>query len=141
MRQRRVHVIIRTELCARKNGVAEMNPLEWLFVIALVLYSLAIWSHKFEGKLRPWMVWVFGAGLLADIAGTVLLCVTAAEKWQFNLHAVSGFAALAIMALHFSWALFAIVSGGKFESYFNRFSVYAWCLWMVAFTSGMPGAI
>lgn len=115
-----------------------MRPLEFLFVVALILYTTAIWSHKIKKEFRLWMIWLFGFGLTADIAGTVFLCVAVSEKWIFNLHTVSGLLSLVIMAIHFLWALLAIKNRGKFELYFNRFSIKAWLLWLVAFISGIP---
>ncbi len=115
-----------------------MNPLEWLFVVALVLYGFVIWSHQIKKKFSPWMIWLFGLGLAADISGTVFLCVVAASRWTFSLHTVSGLISILIMALHFVWALLSVMFGGKFEAYFKRFSIFAWFLWLVAFVSGIP---
>ena len=115
-----------------------MRPLEMLFVVALVLYSFVILQHRFKHKLHPWMVWLFGIGLAADISGTVFLCIVAADSWKFSLHTISGFVSLVIMALHFSWAVLAKTVHGKFENYFNRFSFRAWLIWLVAFFSGFP---
>ena len=115
-----------------------MRWLELLFVIALFLYSFVIWSHRIKQKLRPWMIWVFGLGLASDVAGTVLLCAMTAQGWVFTLHTVAGLISLLVMALHFFWALLAITVGRKFEAHFNRFSLYAWFLWLIAFFSGIP---
>ena len=115
-----------------------MHSLEMLFVIALLLYSFVIWAHKFLKELYPWMVWLFGFGLAADVSGTVLLCVAAAARWTFTPHTTSGLVSLLIMTIHFAWALLAVKVGGKFEAYFNRFSVPAWCLWLFAFITGIP---
>lgn len=115
-----------------------MRSLELLFVVAMVLYSFVIWSHKFSGKLSFWMVWLFGFGLIADIGGTVLLCVAAADRWTWTLHTVSGLASLLIMALHFVWAVLATSREGNWKTHFDRYSIYAWCLWMFAFVSGIP---
>ena len=112
--------------------------LEWLFVVALVLYSAAIWSHKLKKRLAIWMVTIFGIGLFADVSGTIFLCATVSQSWSLTLHAISGFVSLLIMALHFFWALSALVAAGKFGGSFNRFSIYAWGLWLVAFCSGIP---
>lgn len=114
-----------------------MYPLELLFVAALVLYSFVIWSHKFGRKLDIWMVGLFGLGVIADIGGTVLLCVSMTARWTWTLHTYSGLAALLIMALHFIWAVLAISKEGSWKTYFDRFSVFAWCLWVIAFISGM----
>jgi len=115
-----------------------MHPLEWLFVVALLLYSFVIWSHQFKKSFSPWMVWLFGIGLAADMSGTAFLCVAAASRWVFNLHTVSGLASLVIMALHFGWALLSIILGGRFEVYFKHWSIVAWFIWLIAFVSGIP---
>ena len=115
-----------------------MHALEWLFVLALVLYSLVIWYHKLKQKLEPWMVMLFGIALTADISGTIFLCVAESVRWVWNLHTIFGLISLLIMAAHFTWAVMSIKGVGKSESYFNRFSLYAWCLWLVAFFSGIP---
>ena len=112
--------------------------LEILFLVALFLYSGAIWSHRIRKRLRPWMVWTFGLGLATDLGGTVLLCVMSATRWQWSLHAISGLVSLAIMALHFAWAVTALRLEGRSEAYFDRFSVWAWAIWLVAFASGIP---
>lgn len=114
-----------------------MRPLETFFVAALLFYSFSIWSHKITGKLSSWIMLIFGTGLAADILGTVLLCAVSANGWKFTVHTISGLLALLIMAIHFTWALCAVKIGGNFESYFNRFSVSAWILWLIAFFSGV----
>lgn len=115
-----------------------MRPLESLFLVALVLYTTAIFSHRMRGTLKPWMMTVFGLGLLADISGTVFLCVLVSESWQWTLHSISGLAALLIMALHFTWAVVAVSRGGASERRFHRWSVAAWLVWLIAFVSGIP---
>jgi len=115
-----------------------MRILELLFVGALILYTTVILSHKFRKSLSGWMVWVFGLALTADTAGTIFVCIVAAKRWIWNLHTISGLASLVIMAVHFVWALLAINKKWKFEVYFNRFSIWAWLLWLVAFVSGIP---
>lgn len=114
-----------------------MRPLEGLFVVALVLYTGVIWTHRFKKHLTGWMVALFGVGLLADVSGTIALCAFSANGWTWTLHTISGLASLLIMGLHFVWALWewAEVRSG---SLFQRYSVYAWLLWLVAFISGIP---
>lgn len=114
-----------------------MHLLELLFVLALILYTTAIMSHKFKGALKPWMIHVFGVGLLADISGTIFLCFFASHGWQWTLHSISGLAALIIMGLHYLWALLAFKKK-DYEEKFNDYSLYAWVLWLIAFISGIP---
>lgn len=123
-----------------------MRSLELLFVVALVLYTTVIWTHKLRRCLKPWMVVVFGIALIADTVATVIVCnLVDPSSWKLNLaefsgtfHIVTGLVSLLIMALHFSWALGALTVHGKLEQYFNKYSVYAWLLWLVALFSGIP---
>ena len=115
-----------------------MRPLESLFIVALVLYTTAIFAHKFKGSLKTWMMVVFGVGLTADVSGTILLCVLPSHGWVWTFHSVAGLAALVIMTLHFTWALVAVTKKGKSELMFHKWSLRAWFLWLAAFVSGIP---
>ena len=114
-----------------------MRSLELLFFLALCLYTFVIWAHKFRAEFRIWMLWMFGIALAADLSGTMLLCMTASAQWKWNLHTVTGFLSLFIMAIHFLWALMAIMARGRYEHYFRRYSTSAWGLWLIAFVSGI----
>lgn len=115
-----------------------MSSLEYLFIAALILYTAAIAWHKVKVKLSNKILFIFGTGLLCDILGTVFLCILHSEGWEWTFHSISGLAALIIMALHFAWALLAVSIKNKFEEPFNKYSVYAWLLWLSAFISGIP---
>ena len=84
------------------------------------------------------MVWLFGAGLFADGVATILLCLATGGAWKFTAHAIFGLVAFSIMEIHFFWAVLAITVGGRFNEYFNRFSLAAWFVWLIAFISGIP---
>lgn len=114
-----------------------MREFELLFVIALVLYSFVIWFHVFKKRFYLWMVVLFGIGLAADASGTLFLCVASTDKWKFTSHTVSGLMSLVIMAFHFFWAVNAIKIGGRWENYFNRYSICAWFFWLFSFVSGI----
>ena len=108
-----------------------------LILIALALYSVAIWSEKVKKVLEPWMIYVFGTGFVCDLIGTTLMLVQA-EKFQWDVHTICGCAALLIMALHFVWAMYALVKQGKYQKLFSRFSIYAWGVWLLALITGSP---
>jgi len=113
-----------------------MPRLELLFFIAAILYTVAIWSDRRRKRLEPWMLATFGIALCADALGTVLLCATESDAFRVNLHTVTGAASLLIMAVHFAWALLAILRSDRFEARFRRWSLWAWGLWLVSFFSG-----
>ena len=114
-----------------------MHYLESLFIIALILYTISIMSHYKKGQFESWMLKTFGFGLLADISGTIFLCVFASHGWQWTLHSISGLLALIIMSIHFAWAYLAF-NDDKYEKIFHKYSIYAWVLWLIAFVSGIP---
>lgn len=112
-----------------------------LFIVsALVLYTTAIWSERISRRLKRWMVVVFSSGFICDLAGTSMMFLRAEHKFALSTHVISGYSALLIMLLHLSWAFLAIRKQGRYESYFTRFSLFAWMLWLTAFLSGMPRA-
>ena len=114
-----------------------MHSSEWLFVVALVLYSVAIWGHVLCGEFRRWMLPVFGLAVLADISGTIFLCGISG-RWIWTFHTVMGLLALLIMTLHLVWARFAARRVGRSAELFKKYSVWAWVLWLVAFFSRVP---
>jgi len=114
-------------------------PAAVVFIVAaLVLYTLAIWTEKFSGHLKTWLVAVFALGFSCDLIGTSMMFWRAADRFAPNMHMICGYIALLIMFLHLAWALLALRRSGNYEKYFTRFSVFAWLVWLAAFFSGMP---
>lgn len=112
-----------------------------LIIMALVLYSVAIWSEKLKKQgLLLWMVIVFGLGFACDLVGTSSMVIKA-RSLDLNFHGACGYAALVIMGLHFLWALIAIIKHGQAQKLFSRYSVYAWFVWLGAFISGAVGSM
>jgi len=110
----------------------------FFIMLALILYSLAIWSEKIKQGLQPWMVKTFSLAFLCDLLGTSLMFWRATVKFQLNIHSLCGYLALIIMGLHLIWGISALNKHGRTEKYFHRFSIYAWLIWLIAFISGLP---
>ena len=111
-----------------------------LIFLALVLYSTAIWSERMNHHLTTWMVITFLLAFVCDLAGTSMMFLQATAKFEPSLHSLCGYVALIIMGLHFVWGIIALKINGRAEMYFHRYSVFAWALWLAAFTSGIPKA-
>ena len=111
-----------------------------LILLALVLYSIAIWSERIIHHLKPWMVTIFLFALACYLAGTSIMFLQATAKFEPSLHSLCGYVALLIMGLHFAWGIVALKINGRAEMYFHRYSVFAWLLWLAAFSSGIPKA-
>lgn len=111
---------------------------EALFYLALLGYSLAIISHKAFGRMKRWMLIIFAASFACDLGGTIFLCVAMAKRWEWNLHSSSGLLAVVLMGSHLILGLLAYFLGGKWERWFNKFSMYTWFIWVVSFVTGIP---
>ena len=110
-------------------------------ILALVLYSIGVWGEKLVGRLKPWQLWFFWIGFACDTTGTTLMG-RMAGKFDFDVHGLTGLAAILLMALHASWATAALVlKQEKVIANFHRFSVAVWTLWLVPFLSGMALAM
>jgi uncharacterized repeat protein (TIGR03987 family) len=105
--------------------------------LALLFYSIGVWSERISGKLRTWHLAFFFLGLICDTWGTGLM-IEMAGGLMFNIHGVSGFLAIALMFIHAVWA--AIVLARKDEKMinnFHKFSVFVWFIWLIPYLSPM----
>ncbi len=110
-----------------------------LFPVAAALYFCAITGAFVQHGLRTWAVWTFAVALAIDASATAIVCIirTGVSLWPTTIHATMGYLALAIMAVHFVWAM-SSRRGGRGQKYFHRWSPVAALIWAVAFMSGIP---
>lgn len=111
--------------------------------LALVFYSIGVWSERIAGRLKPWHLAFFWLGLVFDTLGTTLM-FEAAGGLTFDVHGLSGLLAILLMLLHATWATIVLLR--KDETMilrFHRFSIAVWLVWLVPYLSpmllGMPG--
>jgi uncharacterized repeat protein (TIGR03987 family) len=130
-----------------KNMGAERYVFEGMFVLAIILYTVAIWGHRFYGlvsfPMKNFYLTLFGVALFCDIMGTVFLCVMSAVNWKWDFHTSTGVASLVIMAVHFGFAVHAKATdyrhtGHENNRRFYKYSPWAWLLWVTSFVSGLP---
>lgn len=111
-------------------------------VAALVFYTIAIWSERFKKELKLWMLIVFTTAFLCDLAGTsIMFFIAVGQNLKIiningYVHRISGYLALIIMTAHLWFAIQAIRGQAWYGKIFNRYSIYAWLAWLVAFASG-----
>jgi uncharacterized repeat protein (TIGR03987 family) len=108
---------------------------------ALTFYTVGVWGEKFAGRLKPWHLMLFWVGLVFDTTGTTLMG-NMAGKMDFNIHGLTGMAAIALMLGHAVWAAFVLLK--RQEQWilkFHKFSVFVWLIWLVPFFTGMAGAM
>ena len=115
-----------------------MLPLGIIFISsALICYTIAVFTERKRKKLQLWMILLFASGFACDFIGTGTMFLVAEEKFSFSFHSLAGYSALIIMFIHLLWAISAFRKPIR-AKLFNKYSIYAWCIWLVAFISGTP---
>jgi uncharacterized repeat protein (TIGR03987 family) len=113
--------------------------------LALICYSIGVWAERIQRRLKPWHVAFFGLGLTADATGTALMVGIAQANASAgvtvsasqDLMAWTGTLAIALMALHFVWALVTVIRNREAElSRFHTLSVAVWVIWLVPYLAG-----
>ncbi|MEI8008774.1 MAG: HsmA family protein [bacterium] len=97
----------------------------FFIVIALICYTIAVWTERRKKTLLIWMIGMFALGFICDTIGTFMMFVISKTKFHLTIHSGVGYVALAIMLIHLIWAILSIQKIGKYEEYFTRFSIVA----------------
>ena len=109
--------------------------------LALSLYTIGVWSERLQGRLKPWHLAFFWAGLVCDTIGTGIM-IDFVGGLTGDVHGVSGVIAIALMLVHAVWA--TVVLRRRDERMilsFHRFSIVVWLVWLVPYFSPMFVAI
>ncbi len=105
--------------------------------LALVFYSIGVWSERIAGRLKPWHSAFFWMGIVCDTWGTGLMFERAGGL-TFDLHGISGVLAIALMFVHAIWATAVLVKKDeKMIANFHKFSVAVWLIWLIPYSSPM----
>ena len=105
--------------------------------LALLFYSIGVWSEKKQGTLKPWHIVVFFCGLIFDTLGTKTMGKIAGGSFKANFHGLTGLLALLLMLFHALWATWVYKKGTeKSKQDFHKFSIVVWAIWLIPFASG-----
>ena len=109
--------------------------------LALLFYTIGVWSEKLQGKLKPWHLGLFMLGLVCDTTGTLLMDSIASSSPQvtsgINFHGLTGILAIALMLIHAIWAAVVLIKKNEnMMSKFHKFSLVVWIIWLIPFISG-----
>ncbi len=108
-----------------------------LIFIALLLYSIGVWSERFAGRLKIWHLLFFWGGLCFDTAGTGIMFEFAGQI-GFDIHGITGVLAILLMFIHAIWATAVIIrKDEKAIVNFHHFSVFVWLVWLIPFITGL----
>jgi uncharacterized repeat protein (TIGR03987 family) len=105
--------------------------------LALIFYSIGVWSERLQGQLKAWHLGFFWLGLICDTWGTGLM-MEIAGGLTFDVHGLTGMLAIVLMAIHAVWATFVLIrKDARWIRDFHKFSVIVWCIWLVPYFSPM----
>ena len=110
-----------------------------LITLALIFYSLGVWSERIAKYLKPWHVFAFWIGFTFDLSGTYSMHLLA--KGPFDItepHTFTGQIALWLMLIHASWATSVVMKNNeKLRLSFHKFSIIVWLVWLIPYFGGM----
>jgi len=104
--------------------------------LALVFYSIGVWTEKLSGRLKGWLLVFFWTGLVCDTTGTAIM-MDYAGGLGFDLHSVTGVIAILLMIIHAIWATVVLVrKNEKALTNFHKFSIIVWMIWLIPYFNG-----
>ena len=87
--------------------------------LAIIIYTIGVWSERFQGRLKWWHVGMFYSVL------------------QFNFHGITGLAAILIMLFHAGWATLVLINKNEVLIVkFHKFSFVVWIIWLIPMVTG-----
>lgn len=105
--------------------------------LALVFYTIGVWSEKLQGELKVWHLIIFYVGLVFDTTGTTIMSKIANGGFKLNFHGITGLLAILLMLFHAIWATVVIArKNERAMASFHKFSILVWIIWLVPFISG-----
>jgi len=115
---------------------SEMMLSTILITLALVFYTIGVWSERFAGRLKGWHLIFFWGGLIFDTVGTGMM-MEMAGGLTFDIHGVTGVLAILLMFVHAAWASMVLIRKNESAiANFHKFSVLVWVIWLVPYFTG-----
>jgi uncharacterized repeat protein (TIGR03987 family) len=121
-------------MSARRSGLVTSTS-TIVITLALVFYSIGVWSERISGILKPWHLVFFWLGLLCDTWGTGMM-FEMAGRMTFDVHGLTGLLAIILMFIHAIWATVVLLrKNERWITSFHRFSVAVWVIWLIPYLS------
>lgn len=110
--------------------------------LALVLYTVGVFSERASGTLGLRHVLLFWGGLAFDTTGTAIMSGIAGQSDAsagIGVHGVTGMLAIALMLVHALWATVVYLRRNeRSQRTFHTFSTLVWLVWLVPYVIGTP---
>jgi len=108
----------------------------FLITLALVFYSIGVWSERVAGQLKWWHLIFFWTGLIFDTIGTAIM-MEMAGGIGIDIHSLTGVLAILLMIIHAIWATVVLMrKDERMIANFHKFSVVVWLIWLIPYFSG-----
>jgi uncharacterized repeat protein (TIGR03987 family) len=105
--------------------------------LALIFYTIGVWSEKRHGQLKTWHVIIFWIGLIFDTLGTTYMSKIANDSFKLNFHGITGLSAILLMLFHVIWASWVLIKNDEIVKLkFHKLSLGVWVIWLIPFLSG-----
>ncbi|KGP74768.1 membrane protein [Desulfosporosinus sp. Tol-M] len=105
--------------------------------LALIFYTVGVWSERIQGRLKWWHAGMFYTGLVSDTIGTGAMGLMVGSMLQFNFHGITGLAAIIIMLFHAVWATLVLIKKDEVLILkFHKFSILVWIIWLIPMVTG-----
>ena len=112
-----------------------------IITLALIFYSIGVWSERIAGKLKPWHLVFFVLGLICDTWGTGIMFKFVGGM-SFDIHGVTGVIAILLMFIHAVWAFVTLLKKDEKAIHnFHKFSLFVWFVWLIPYFSPMIFAL
>jgi len=112
--------------------------------LALVFYTIGVWSERKSKILKAWHVAMFWFGLAFDTTGTLIMerisnSNPASISVAFSsIHGITGVLAIGLMIFHALWATLVLVKNDDSKKQtFHRLSIIVWLIWLIPYLMGM----
>lgn len=106
--------------------------------LALVFYTVGVWSEKLQRKLKYWHMCLFWIGVVFDTSGTTIMTRLSGNGLKFDFHLITGLIAILLMLFHAIWATVVLAKKNeKMILNFHKFSIFVWIIWLIPYLSGL----
>ena len=108
--------------------------------LALIFYTIGVWSEHRAKVLKPVHLVFFWLGLAMDAVGTGMMSKISnqSQSAMMGVHGITGMIAIFLMLIHAVWATIVLArKNEKALHTFHRFSIVVWIIWLIPFVIGM----
>jgi len=110
-----------------------------MITLALIFYSIGVWSERISRYLKGWHVATFWTGFFFDVSGTLAMSRLSNDPFNIlKLHTLSGQIALWLMLIHATWATYVVIKRNENSRIrFHKYSLIVWLIWLIPYFGGM----